>query len=100
MQPQDSRSIMTEINGHIQKSGIANAQWYVGITADIEKRLFGDHQVPRENHWYIYRRALSASEARDIEAAYHRAGCQGAGGGGDETAVYVYAYVVTAQTVE
>jgi hypothetical protein len=100
MQPQDSRSIMADINGHIQKSGKANSQWYVGITADIEKRLFGDHQVPRENHWYIYRRALNANEARNIEAAYHTAGCQGAGGGGDDTAVYVYAYVVTAQTRE
>jgi hypothetical protein len=30
----------------------------------------------------------------------HPAGYQGGGGGGDHTAVYIYAYVVTAQTVE
>lgn len=100
MEAQNSRSIIAEIDAHMRKSGIANNSWYVGITSDIEERLFGFHQVPKKNHWFIYRLANNANEARSIEAAYHRAGCKGAGGGGDNAAVYVYAYVITAQTVE
>ena len=100
MQAQNSISIIAEINAHMQKSGIANSSWYVGVTSDIEERLFGFHQVPRKDHWYVYRRAIDAAEARTIEAAYHSAGCKGSGGGGDDTAAYVYAYVITSQTVE
>jgi hypothetical protein len=100
MQAQNSSSIVAEIDAHMQKSGIANSSWYVGVTSDIEKRLFGFHQVPRKDHWYIYRRAINADDARTIEAAYPRAGCKGSGGGGDQTTTYVYAYVITPQTVE
>ncbi len=100
MQAQASSLIIGEIDAHMQKSGIANSGWYVGITSDVEERLFGYHRVPRHNHWYIYRRAIDGAEARDVEAAYHRAGCKGAGGGGDRGAVYVYAYAITLVTVE
>ena len=100
MQAQNSKDIIAEINAHMQKSGIANSSWYVGITSDVDGRLFGSHQVPRKDHWYIYRRAINADEARVIEAACHRAGCKGSGGGGDDAAVYVYAYVITSNTVE
>jgi hypothetical protein len=100
MKAQNSSSIIAEIDAQMQKSAIANSSWYVGVTSDIEDRLFGFHQVPRKDHWYIYRRAINADEARTIEAAYHRAGCKGSGGGGDQTTAYVYAYVITSQTVE
>jgi hypothetical protein len=100
MQPQDSNSIISEIDAHMGKSGIANRAWNVGITSDVEERLFGYHQVPKQNHWFIYRRAINSEQARAIEAAYHRAGCKGGGGGGDRTATYVYAYAITQITVE
>ena len=89
-----------EIDTYIQRSGVRNSGWYVGITSDVEERLFGYHQVPRQNSWWIYRRCPNATEARELEAAYHRAGCKGAGGGGDNDAVYIYAYVITSTTVE
>ena len=98
-QAQDNQSIIQEIDAHMHKSGYTNSQ-YVGITSDIEQRLLGYHQVPRQNHWYIWKRAFSDGDARDIEAAYHCAGWQGAGGGGDAGAVFIYAYVITSGTVE
>ena len=100
MNATDSQTIIHDIDSHMQKSSVKNAGWYVGITGDIEERLFGFHKVPRKDYWFIYRRATSADEARAIEAAYHKVGCQGAGGGGDHTAVYIYAYVISQQTVE
>jgi hypothetical protein len=93
-------SLSSEIDAWMLKSGILNGGWYVGVTSDIEERLFGYHQVPRENHWWIHRRCLNAAEARALEAAYHKAGCKGAGGGGGSNSVYIYAYVITATTVE
>jgi hypothetical protein len=92
-------SLSGEIDAYIQQSGVPNSGWYVGITSDVEQRLFGDHNVSRSGVW-IHGRCPNATEARALEAAYHRAGCKGAGGGGDSNAVYLYAYVITATTVE
>jgi len=100
MQAQDARVIIAGINAHMRQSGIPNARWYVGITSNVEERLFGAHRVPRQNHWFIYRRAASSNEARAVEAAYHQAGCAGGGGGGDYLSVFVYAYVMTYQTAQ
>jgi hypothetical protein len=92
-------SLKEEINAYMLKSGVRNAGWYVGITADIPGRLFDYHQVSRDG-WWIHGRCTTAAEARALEAAYHRAGCKGAGGGGDSTSVYIYAYIITSTTVE
>jgi hypothetical protein len=97
---QAASTIISEIDAHMQKSGLPNRDWYVGITCDVNERLFGYHCVPRVNHWFIYRQAHNSAQARAIEAAYHRAGCKGGAGGGDHTACYVYAYVITMGTVE
>jgi hypothetical protein len=93
-------SLASEIDAYIRHSGIARDRWYVGVTSDIEGRLFGYHKVTRPHGWWIFRKCLNASEARDLEAAYHQAGCQGASGGGDNDCVYIYAYVITPSTVE
>lgn len=100
MQAQALNTISSEIDAHMQRSGIPNSGWYVGITSDIEERLFEYHQVPRENHWFIYCRCIDANAARTLEAAYHRVGCKGAGGGGDGASVYIYVYAITGTTVE
>jgi len=96
----DSKTILAQINTHMNRSGISNRQWYVGITSDIEQRLFRDHGVPKSSYWYIFREAHNADEARLIMDAYHKAGCKGTSGGGDDTSTIVYAYVTSAQTKE
>ena len=93
--------IVADIIAHINKSGSQYySDWYVGITSDIEQRLFGDHNVPRTNHWFIWRRASSDAEARAAESTMHEKGCKGGGGGGDEDSVFVYAYKITSVTKE
>ena len=99
MQTQVS-TITAEIDAYIRSSGVGYARWYVGVTSDIEKRMFGDHNVSKENGWWVYRTAPDSKTAREIEAAFHDAGCKGAGGGGDRAAVVVYAYLITSTTVE
>jgi hypothetical protein len=95
-----ANTIISDIDAHMLKSGIRNGGWYVGITSDIEERLFGHHKVPKQNHWYIWRHYTDANAARTLETAYHRAGCKGSAGGGDNAAVYIYAYAITGITVE
>jgi hypothetical protein len=96
----DQSTIIAEINAHMKASGVPNSGWNVGITSDVDSRLFGAHRVHRQNAWWIYRHARSSVHARAIESAYHQAGCKGGGGGGDHTATIVYAYVITPNTVE
>lgn len=93
-------TIIAKIEKHMDKVGGKRSEWYVGITSDIEERLFGFHRVQRKGGRWIHCKAANDADAREAEAAFHEAGCQGAGGGGDHTAVHVYAYPVAEDTVE
>ena len=91
--------IINDINAYMKQGTASNASWYVGITGDIEQRLFGYHKVNRNGRW-IWCQATNHHEARAIEMAYHDAGCKGSHGGGDHTAIYIYAYLIAHYTKE
>jgi len=94
MEAQDAQQVYDEIVAHIKKQGGAYSTRYCGITSDWVSRLFDDHQVPRnENYWYIARQCYNNSDARNVEDALLKLGCDGSAGGGDQTTVYVYAYL-------
>lgn len=98
MAAQDSETIVREIHAHIQKQGGEPSDWYIGITENVEGRLFSYHKVPKKNHWFIFRETFSDADARRIEKAFLDWGCDGGGGGGNEDATYVYAYLKTSIT--
>jgi hypothetical protein len=98
MEAQNAQTIVNEIGAHIQKQGGALSAWYAGITENVDERLFGAHNVPKKDHWYAYRRAVSASAARSAEKALLDWGCEGGTGGGHDDTVYVYAYLKAAAT--
>ena len=87
-----------DISEHIGNKGNPYSDWYCGITEDIQSRLFGNHKVPKKGHWYIYRECTNSTVAREVEKALLNNGCDGGSGGGDEDAVYVYAYLKTSIT--
>lgn len=93
MNPQPAQNVYEEIVFHTKKQGGLYRQWYVGITSDWEDRLFNAHQVPKKEYWYIARQCYSNADARDVEQALLNLGCDGGRGGGDQSAVYVYAYL-------
>jgi len=96
-----AQEVIAAIDGYMQKfSGKTNGDWYVGIASDARKRLFTDHNVDEKNGAWIYRQADSHTIARNVEAAYHKAGCKGGPGGGDDATDKVYAYVITSTTAE
>ena len=90
--------IYSEIKTHINSSPHSVSKWYVGITQNVNQRLFGTHNVSKDNGWWVYRKAYFASDARKVEAALIEYGCDGGVGGGDSDALYVYAYYKAANT--
>jgi len=92
-----AQQVYDEIVAFIKKQGRAYKDWYCGIASDPKERLFTEHNVPKENGW-IYRQCNNDTDARKVEKALIELGCDGAPGGGDETSVYVYAYIKRATT--
>lgn len=65
---------------------------YVGITSNVQDRLFGDHNVSEKSDQWIYSTAATDTVAREIEQYFLNLGMDGGGGGGDASAEIVYAY--------
>ena len=98
MSAKDRNAIAEEIEAHIRTQGGACGDWYVGVTSDIEQGLFGDHNVPSQDSWYICRRTFTPADAKAIEADLVRLGCDGGAKCRDDAAVFVYAYLKTPAT--
>lgn len=97
----DYETIVKEIDKHLSISGKRYySDFYVGITKNIEQRLFGDHNVSKDNSWWIYRTAETNEIARAVEKHYLDLGMRGGLGGGDYDSRIVYCYAVTPTTVE
>ncbi len=84
---------------HINNHGGKFTDWYCGITDDIERRLFDEHNVSR-NSKYNYRKCHGSNSARKVEKALIDRGCKGGDGGGTDKTVYVYVYRITPNTDE
>lgn len=93
-----AQQALAEITAHIKKQGGAYSDWYCGITSNLENRLYGDHKVPKKNHWSITRLCEDSASARAVEKALLDLGCDGGEGGGDEDSRIVYAYLKTSIT--
>ena len=81
-----------EMCEYINEIGGNHHLWYVGVTSDLMQRLCDEHSVPREGHPCISRRCFENSDARLVEQGLLNIGCDGGGGGGDKSSVFVYAY--------
>lgn len=93
--------IIADIDAHLQKSRKGYySDFYVGITNDIERRLFGEHNVDRNNGWWIYCEAINKATAQEVEEYYLNKGMKGDTGGGNEDSTFVYCYEITATTIE
>lgn len=89
MNADTAQNVYSQIVAHI---GSNFAGWYAGIASNWEDRLFSDHAVPRQGCGYIARRCLTDDDARAVEQALLKLGCDGGPSGGDRTTVFVYAY--------
>lgn len=76
--------------------------FYVGITENVEDRLFGYHKVSKSSDWWIYRIADTEDIARTVESYYLDKGMDGdkGGGKGNGKTKIVYCYEINDHTKE
>jgi hypothetical protein len=97
----DNNTIIREIEDYVANFGGNFPDWYVGIASNPKNRLFQDHNVNVENDSWIHKLARSLNDVRAIEDHFHNVRhADGAGRGGDNTTVYIYAYRKTKNTRE
>lgn len=96
-----TNQIIADIDAHLQQS---NKQYYhdfyIGITNNVERRLFTEHNVSKNNAWWIYREATDKVAAQKVEEYYLAKGMKGDTGGGSDDTTYVYCYEITDATKE
>lgn len=99
---QSWQDIINDIQNHFN-----NLVWekkfsdlYIWITNDIDRRLFSEHNVPQQWHWYICREAINDEHARAVEKHYLDKWMKWGGGWWDYTAKYVYCYEIANFTNE
>ncbi len=62
-----SEIIVMEMLEFILREGGHAHMWYVGVTDNVQGRLFDEHQVHYQNDAWIYRTATSEIEAQRVE---------------------------------
>lgn len=93
--------IIADFDAHLQKSRKGYySDFYIGITNDVERRLFGEHNVSKDKSWWIYSEAADKATAQAVEEYYLDKGMKGDTGGGNEDTTFVYCYEITSTTVE
>lgn len=95
------KEIIADVEGHLAKSNKRYySDFYVGITSDIGRRLFTEHNVEKSNSWWIYRTATDKTAAQIAEEYFLNKGMRGDTGGGTDDSIYVYCYEITDSTKE
>lgn len=74
------------------------SDWYVGITNDIDRRLFDEHKVDKKLDRWIYSPAESKDVAQEVEEFFLDKGMDGATGGGNADTIHVYAFKKNSHT--
>ena len=71
--------------------------WYIGITSDIQERLFSQHKIDPAG-MYIMFDAGDEETAIDIKNYFIQLGSKGTTGDSDSSSTIVYAYLMTEET--
>jgi hypothetical protein len=87
-----------EIRAFIDRARAPCAEWYVGVTAEPDRRL--ERHGLQESDWYIVRRLADADGARRVAEALLKLECDGSASevviegeeapAGEPTSVYAY----------
>ena len=52
-----TREIILDVESHLACSKKNYySDFYIGITNDVDRRLFGEHNVDKNHSWWIYRK--------------------------------------------
>ena len=68
--------------------------FYVGITNDVDRRLFEEHLLDEETDSFRVEQFNTVEDAREVEAFFlNEMGLDGGAGGGEDDSVFVYIYL-------
>lgn len=96
-------AIINEIEKHLSNSVKEYySDFYIGITNDVNRRLFSEHNVDKDNDWWIFSKADTEDVARDVERYYKDLGMKGDTGGGkpENPPMFVYSYEISDHSIE
>ncbi len=96
----NANQIITEIINYLNIKRISIENCYVGITNNVERRLFEEHCVNKNSYGWIYRVSSNEEEVRIIEKYFLSLGMKGDSGGGTENCNTVYVYLITNDTIQ
>ena len=83
--------VISYLDGYIQMHGGIYSRWYVGVTSNVDQRLFEQHKLTKLD-LCTWKYTSSDTIARLIEKYFLSLGCDGNPGGGDEKSTIVYVY--------
>lgn len=95
-----AQKVYDVLAAYMNKFTSPKSSWYAGIASDPRDRLFSDHNVNESNGLWAFDVCSTDAEARSVEAALLKLGCEGGGGGGDNMTKSCYVYVITTETRE
>ena len=99
MAAQSFEQIVSFFDEHLRNSGRRfYSEFYIGITNDVNRRLFQEHNVNRKTMWWVYSTATSKDVAERVEKYYLGKGMRGDTGGGTPESTIVYCYAVAPTT--
>lgn len=96
----DEFQIAQKIIRHIETHGGEFNRWYVGITSDVKLRLFSTHNVNHDNDWTYENAKTQAMAEEVVKYIMENYKTRGGFGGGDGSAISVYAYKITPRTIQ
>jgi hypothetical protein len=85
-------NIFDEMKACITQQGEDYRNWFVGITTDIDRSLFVEHRVYRNDDPWIYRQCPNNRAAANIKWSLLKLGCDGYVGEWVNSPTIVYAY--------
>ena len=63
-----TREIILDVESHLACSKKKYySDFYIEITNDVDRRLFGEHNVDKNHSWWIYRTAVDKATAQAVE---------------------------------
>ena len=93
MEIKSKQEIYDAIVLYLFNNGGVFSDWFVGVTADPENRLFNEHKVNKEKGLWIYRKASCLKDALIVkEALVTSQKINAVSSTTNRSSVYVYAY--------
>ena len=95
----DPKKIIDSFESFISKNGGGYAEWYVGLSSRIVKRLYLEHGVDADNDPHVIHQIATNAIGRQVKQHFLSSGCDGEPTRNNLGTRHVYVYKKTDETV-